>query len=102
MVKTVIPADPDDLVCDTCPNRFADRGNFLRTVESAWVARWHIYIGRNDQAPKVLCPSCIGTPRSRIPAPPVLEGQTSIDGELEITFTMTPIVKKNRKGREMQ
>jgi len=39
----VIPSDPDDLVCDTCPNRYPYKGNLLRTFEAARVRGWHIY-----------------------------------------------------------
>jgi len=100
-LRTVIPGDPEDLICDTCPNRFAFRGTGMRTRESARVAGWHIHQEPNLDF-KILCPECIGTPRTRIPAPPVLPGQT--DALMELSVTMIPIVKKDRrgKGREMQ
>lgn len=95
--KTLIPNDPEDLVCDTCPNRYRFRGTGYRTRESARVAGWHIHQQENLDF-RVLCPECIGTPRSRIPVPPILEGQSDILTELGVTWT--PVQKKKGKGEE--
>lgn len=111
--QVVIPGDPDDLICDTCPNRYASRGDTYRTFESARVAGWHIYQrvqiqfslssgeGRNLVETRILCPSCIGTPRTRAPKMPELEGQSDILGHLGIEVTPLTGVKKGKKGREM-
>jgi hypothetical protein len=93
--RTTIPADPDDLYCDTCPERFTSRGGKWRTIEVARVAGWHIYIGPGiggQHQENYLCPGCVGTSRTRIPAPPVLEGQTDVLAELSITWE--PVIKK--------
>lgn len=111
--QTIVPADPDDLICDTCPNRYASRGDTYRTFESARVAGWHIY--QNVQArlsrssgssevrvdTRILCPSCIGTSLSRVPAPPVLEGQADILEDLGMEVTQPTKEMKGKKGREM-
>lgn len=114
--ETLIPADPDDLICDTCPNRYASRGDPWRTFESARVAGWHIYqaiqlkvsssggqpMGPAQVNTRILCPECVGTPRSKLPpAPLVLEGQADILEDLGVEVRSVEKEKKNRKGREM-
>lgn len=114
---TIQPADPDDLICDTCPERYPYNGSIFTTFESARVKGWHIYqhvqatLDRNTGSPvgpatvdtRILCPSCIGTPRSRPQPPPqILEGQSDIFGELGVTQRFLAIEKKGKKGREMQ
>lgn len=110
---TKIPGDPDDLICDTCPQRFGYRGDLWRTFEAARVAGWHIYQRVQVQYrqstgeavnlvdTRILCPSCIGTNRIRIPAPPVLEGQADILEELQVSVEPVAKSKKGKKGREM-
>lgn len=98
--KTIIPGDPADLICDTCPSRFADKGNPQRTDEMARARGWHIYRGPSivDSARnmvKVLCPECVGTPRSRIEKPLIPPGQMDLLEELH--YTITPLIKDNRK-----
>lgn len=92
----VIPADPDDLICDTCPERFPYKGDTYRTFEAARVKGWHIYqkvqfqLVNGQPQPvvvetRILCPVCVGTPRSKLPPPPaVLEGQADILEDLGI------------------
>lgn len=93
----VIPADPDDLICDTCPERFGFKGDLMRTFEAARVKGWHIYqhiqmrmstsTGErlNLVDTRILCPQCVGTPRSKLPpAPAVLEGQADILDDLGV------------------
>lgn len=98
--QTLLPADPDDLVCDTCPERFPYKGDTYRTFEAARVKGWHIYqhivatytragdpagVVRNIDT-RILCPQCVGTPRSQLPAAPtVLEGQADILEALAVT-----------------
>lgn len=115
--KTQIPADPDDLICDTCPNRFTYRGDTFHTFESARVKGWHIYqhivatYTRGDDPAgtvrnidtRILCPDCVGTPRSRLePPPPVLEGQGDMFDVLGITAQPVEKERKHRKGKENQ
>lgn len=105
--QTVIPADPDDLICDTCPQRYPYRGDTLRTFESARVKGWHIYqhvkvemsrsTGHRDATvvTRILCPECVGTPRSKLsPAPLVLEGQADILEDLDIQ--VNPVEKEKK------
>lgn len=112
--KTPRPPGPDDLLCDTCPERFAPRATQAQTDERARVAGWHIYRGyayhNTDLAfpdatatfiTRILCPQCIGTNRTRIPAPPVLEGQSDILADLGVTVEPQQKERKTRKGREM-
>jgi hypothetical protein len=108
---TVIPADPDDLICDTCPERYPSQGDVLRTFESARVKGWHIYqnvmikysrgTGERDfdVDTRILCPKCVGTPRSQLPpAPTVLEGQADILEDLNIHVEPVEKEKKPKKG----
>lgn len=105
--RVVVAGDPDDLFCDTCPNRYASRGSAERTIESARVAGWHVYVGPSGPflsgvITKPLCPDCVGTPRTQAPRVEVMPGQT--DMLTELNFTITPVVKGKRgkgKGREM-
>lgn len=115
--ETLIPADPDDLICDTCPTRFPAKGDTFRTFESARVKGWHIYQRVQVQMStsltddvhdkiivdtRILCPECVGTPRSKLPpAPLVLEGQADILEDLAIEVKPVEKEKKNPKGREM-
>lgn len=92
-VVTLRPGDPDDLICDTCPERFTFRGSVARTIDAARVAGWHIH----PEDRKRLCPTCVGTPRTQAPRVAVMEGQTDVLAELNITWE--PVVK--RKGREL-
>ena len=107
----VIPADPDDLICDTCPNRYPYQGETLRTFESARVKGWHIYqqvTARGSRSTgessvriftKVLCPECVGTPRSKLPPPPaVLEGQADILEDLN--YQVTPVEKEKKPPKK--
>lgn len=106
--KTILPADPDDLICDTCGDRYPYRGDLYRTFEAARVRGWHIYqnvtvvhirsTGEEDVKldQRILCPACIGTPRTREPAPPVLEGQADILEDLDIQVTPVEREKKRR------
>jgi hypothetical protein len=87
------------LQCDTCPASFHDRGTPERTDEYARVAGWHIYRGPSIvdslvKLVKVLCPECMGTPRSRVPIPETLSGQ------LDIGFDIPQVQKFKRKPRE--
>lgn len=105
-----IPGDPDDLICDTCPERFAYAGDLLRTFERARVRGWHIY--QHIQAQfhrstgevtnlvdtRILCPSCIGTPRTRVPPPPVLEGQSDILDDLGVEVKLVEKEKNPKKA----
>lgn len=91
--QTLRPGDPDDLICDTCPERFAFRGTIARTIDAARVAGWHVH----PEDRKKLCPACVGTPRSKVPRVDVMEGQSDVLTELNITWE--PVVKK--KGREL-
>lgn len=103
--KTQIPQDPNDLVCDTCPTRFSFRGNLVRTDELARVAGWHIYRGwaygadpGNTDATWIssfICPDCIGTNRTRIPAPRVLEGQSDLLADLGV-----PVVQEEQEEKK--
>jgi len=103
----VIPSDPDDLICDTCPNRYPYKGDLLRTFEAARVRGWHIYQHIQTQYTqstgeminivdtRILCPECVGTPRSKLPPPPkVLEGQADILEDLDIQ--VTPVEKEKK------
>ncbi len=105
--ETIIPGDPDDLICDTCPERFASRGDLWRTFEAARVKGWHIYQRVQTQYTqstgemlnlvdtRILCPECVGTPRSKPPPPPVvLEGQADILADLNIT--VEPVEKEKK------
>lgn len=108
--KTAIPQDPDDLICDTCPERFGFRGTLAKTDERARVGGWHIYRGYAYQRvedtvrtfiTRILCPNCIGTNRTKIPAPRVLEGQADILADLgvQVSEEEKPAPSK-RKRRE--
>jgi hypothetical protein len=104
--RTILPADPDDLICDTCPERFPYAGDMYRTFERARVRGWHIYQRVQLQMisgvpqpvvveTKILCPECVGTPRSKLPpAPAVLEGQADILEDLGIQ--VKPVEKEKR------
>lgn len=110
---TILPADPDDLICDTCPERFPYKGDTYRTFEAARVKGWHIYqhiqatLSRETYGPvgpatvdtRILCPQCIGTPRSRLEPPPVvIEGQADILEDLGVEVTVEKETKP-KKGR---
>lgn len=100
-MKTILP-DPGDLYCDTCPNRYADRGHPSLTIDSARAYGWHIYIGPGMGGHTIssyLCPDCVGgtrPPRQKID---VMEGQADILGDLNVTLTIIPKVNRG-KGRE--
>lgn len=111
--QTIVPADPDDLICDTCPERFPYKGDTFRTFEAARIKGWHIYqkvemqldkvtgfqIGPNRVYTRILCPTCIGTPRSKLPPPPVvLEGQADILEDLDVQAT--PIEKEKNPPKK--
>ena len=111
--RTILPADPDDLICDTCPERFAYTGDLYTTFERARVRGWHIFqrvemnldkvtgfmVGNTVVETRILCPDCIGTARSKLPPPPeVLEGQADILEELDVSVQHTEKEKKPRKG----
>lgn len=108
--QTVIPADPNDLLCDTCTNRHPFRGSQVKTDEAARVKGWHIYRGWAFQLAheetvrtfitRILCPACVGTNRTRLPAPPVLDGQSDILGELGTEVQPQLKEQRKRKGRE--
>lgn len=108
----VIPNDPNDLVCDTCPQRFPWKGELFHTLEAARVKGWHIYrevkaqIDRTSGArlgqvvvdQRVLCPQCVGTPRSKLPpAPEVLEGQADLLDDLHFEVKVVEKEKKQPK-----
>jgi hypothetical protein len=93
VTKTIIPADPGDLYCDTCSDRYPSRGDGSRTRDAARVRGWHIH-QEPDGSFRILCPVCIGTSRSKIQAPPILQDQTDIFTQLGITIH--PMIK--RKG----
>lgn len=101
-VVTAVPADPGDIHCDTCSNRHADRGTGYRTRESARVAGWHIH-QEPDLTWRILCPTCIGTPRTRLPVVEVMKDQGDLLEDLDVTLTQVPKVIKKRGsgGREM-
>lgn len=99
--KTQIPGDPDDLICATCPERYSYRGDAARTRASARVAGWHILEGPLGLTVQAVCPTCVGTPRTRIPAPAVLEGQSDILEDLGVTLEPQQKPRKGTKGREM-
>lgn len=99
--KTQIPSDPDDLICATCPERYGYRGDAARTRASARVAGWHILEGPLGLTVQAVCPTCVGTPRTRIPAPAVLEGQADILEDLGIELERKEKPRKGTKGREM-
>lgn len=90
MTKTVIPADPDDLFCDTCTDRYPSKGTPLRTSEMARVSGWRVWQG------VILCPDCTGTPRSKVPIPKVLPGQVDLLEELGIIAHHVPKGKSKR------
>ena len=101
--RTVIPADPKDIYCDTCPSRSPDQGSQALTDQYARVRGWHIYRGPSivDSAvnlAKALCPECVGTPRSKIETPTVLEGQSDIFEDLGVTLTPEPKGKRRKDG----
>lgn len=101
--RTVIPADPKDIFCDTCPARSPDQGSQALTDQYARVRGWHIYRGPSivDSAvilAKALCPECVGTPRSRAEKIPPMEDQLGIDTELGIDLTHTPKGKRRKDG----
>ena len=99
--RTQIPGDPDDLICATCPERYSYRGDAARTRASARVAGWHILEGPLGLTVQAVCPGCVGTNRTRIPAPPVMEGQVDVFEELGITPEPIHKPRKGTKGREM-
>jgi hypothetical protein len=97
VTKTQVPAHPDDLICQTCPERFHFRGSLITTRDLARTQGWHIY---SDSEPhRVLCPACIGTNRTRIPAPPILAGQSDILTDLGITAEITTEVNTSKRKR---
>jgi hypothetical protein len=98
--RTLIPSDPDDLICATCPERYPYRGDAARTRASARVAGWHILEGPLGLTVQAVCPTCVGTPRSRIPAPAVLEGQVDVFEALGINPEHVQKERKSKKGRE--
>lgn len=102
--QTLRPGDPDDLICDTCPERWTFRGSVTRTHESARVAGWHIFTEEN-RPPRKLCPTCIGTPRTRAPKVDVMDGQADMLADLAQTMNYVVVraekKKKGKGGREM-
>lgn len=112
-MAVVIPADPNDLICDTCPERFPDKGDTYRTFEAARVKGWHIYqsvqlqldrrtgeqAGTGKVDTRILCPACVGTPRSKLAPPPVvLEGQADILEDLAIE--VEPVQKERKQPKK--
>ena len=110
---TIIPQDPDDLICDSCGTRYPFKGDTLRTFESARVKGWHIYqnvilkldkvtgyqIGSTVVDTRILCAECVGTPRSKLPPPPVvLEGQADILEDLAIE--VNPVQKERKQPKK--
>lgn len=74
------------LECDnvaTCRNAVLWLGTEDRTVSHARAKGWHLYQGPSWTGKYIdvkLCPSCIGTSRSRLaPAPQNLDGQLELD-----------------------
>lgn len=92
VTKTAMPAHPDDVHCDTCPETYPFRGSEYLTRDLARSAGWHIYPGVRVQA---LCPACIGTPRSRLPKVQNFDGQADI---LEV-FGIDPLSLEQRERR---
>lgn len=59
------------------------RGDLSETIAYARAKGWHMYQGKSLTGKYIdvkLCPSCIGTSRSRLPpAPLVLDGQLELE-----------------------
>jgi hypothetical protein len=81
MAKTTMPAHPDDLHCDTCTNIYPFRGTTISTRDLARVNGWHLHPG---PPLLVLCPECVGTPRTRLPKVVNFTGQADIFEDLGI------------------
>jgi hypothetical protein len=74
------------LECDNyaiCKTMLLERGTHEETVAIARAKGWHVYDGttmNGSEHHAVLCFRCVGTSRSRLPAPPpVLDGQLQLD-----------------------
>ena len=99
--RTIIPADPEDLICATCPARFPFQGDRRATVDLASTKGWYVHVKFKFGMEVVdsLCPECAGTPRTRVPPPMILEGQEDILTVLGVH--MEPRVeRKTKKGRD--
>lgn len=69
---------------DGCKGLILDQGGNQRTHAFARAKGWHLFDGLtmgSEPIKVILCPSCIGTNRSRLPAPPPL-----LQGQLELEF----------------
>lgn len=96
--------DRSDLYCDTCPNRFADRGGQAVTDEYARAAGWHIYRGPSIvdslvKLTKALCPECMGTSRTRGEKIMNLQGQLDLADVFFFVVDQAPKPKPQPKGK---
>lgn len=70
-----------------CKSVIWDQGGDQRTHAFARAKGWHLFVGETwvgVPIEAVLCPSCVGTNRSRLPAPPpVLQGQLELEFDNE-------------------
>lgn len=79
------PPSESDLKCDNfvkCGNFVMDQGSPGLTTARARARDYHIYRGHTlggQYVEVTLCWACVGSPRSRLPKPPVvLEGQETL------------------------
>lgn len=80
-----------NIYCDnysTCNSMVLDQGSVAKTVARARARGWHLFVGPSLTGKKldvVLCDGCVGTSRSRGPAPPKqLEGQEHLFAVMEV------------------
>ena len=78
-----------NITCDTppCTSLVMDQGGVQATVAVARAKGWHMYAGPSVTGKYIdiaLCPACVSTNRSRLPAPPpVLQGQLELEFDNE-------------------
>jgi len=59
--------------CDTCSELIDSDSNRVETIARARARGWGVFDGRNIGGTSMvshICPKCMGTNRSRLPAPP--------------------------------
>lgn len=94
--STLIPAHPEDLYCQTCPERFGFQGSISQTIDLARTRGWGV-LDEGGTVVKSICPGCKGTPRSREKPPPVLKGQIDVFFELGVTPTLRDIEPRRKR-----
>ena len=75
-----------DIFCDNfkqCDGYRTGTGNWVKDEQRARVGGWHIFHGFSETGKRLdvyLCPTCVGTSRSRVlpPGPEYLDGQLSL------------------------